>query len=212
MPEQPVHTDTFWNQDARCKKEEPTSYVLVVDGLAEQAVGTAVMLQYVANYLALVTNSFVWLGGWADGKKWNWLDGQDQSGNVLMLAANILGGFENGTCLGADPKTLGIWAPRPCSDTTGAVVCEMAPRRVCGKTGGSLPISPISLSLDKLKELFPKMPSIPLLGQILGSDAGGLVGAAKNAGSSILGAASSAGSFLSGAAGSLLGASAAATE
>jgi len=190
MPAQPAKLDTFWNQQAYCKSVEPTSYIMVIDGLMEQAVGSAVAVQYAANWLALGTNGFLWMGGYTDGQKWNYLDGTDQSGNILMTAANLLGTKENGTCIGADPKTLGLWQSRPCSDTTGAVICEMSKRPVCGPAGGNLPISPISLTVDSLKNLFPKMPSIPFLGQLLGGGApgSGLLGAGKGLLGGILGA------------------------
>jgi len=145
---------------------------MVIDGLMEQALGSAVAFQYAANWLALGTNGFLWMGGYTDGTKWNYLDGTDQSGNILMTAANLLGGKANGTCIGADPKTLGLWQSRPCTDTTGAVICEMPKRPVCGATGGMLPVSPISLTPESLKNLFPKMPSIPFLGQLLGGGTG----------------------------------------
>jgi len=169
MPAQPAILDTFWNQQANCKKSEPTSYIVVVDGLAEQAVGSAIAFQYALNWAALGTNGFLWIGGYTDGKGgWKFLDDTDQSGSPLMVLANAIGSKENGTCLGADPKTLGAWQTRPCSDLTGAVICEMPKRPVCGPTGGMLPVTPINFTPESLKNLFPKAISLPFIGNLFG--------------------------------------------
>jgi hypothetical protein len=172
MPAQPVKSDTFWNQLAYCKSQEPTSYLFVVDSLFEQAIGSAVSLQYFPSWAAQLTNLHWWLGGYTNEKGWQFLDGTDQSGSILMTAANLVGavgGVKNNTCIGADAKTLGLWQTYPCDSETGAALCEMPKRPVCGATGGNLPISPISLTAESLKNLFPKMPSIPFLSSILGS-------------------------------------------
>jgi hypothetical protein len=163
MPAQPVVTDTFWNNVAFCKASEPTSYPLVINDLAEQLVGSAVVLQYAPSYLEQLTNIFAWFGGYATPEGWVWMDGTEQKDNVLMTLVHFIGSKENGTCLGAEAKTLGVWQTRPCSDKTGAPICEMAKRRVCGATGGMLPISPIKLDENSIKALFPKAPSLPFL-------------------------------------------------
>jgi len=176
MPSQPLKLDTFWNQYHYCKSKEPTSYPLVVNDLVEQALATGVALQYTPSYFLQLTNAHVWLGAWTDPNG-NWVvaDGSKPNG-VLMLPAKvgeIVGGSRNGSCLSADPKTLGAWLPRPCNDDTGVVFCEMAQRPVCdGRTGGLLPLGDIDLK-DSSK-LIPKNPSIPLFGQLLGG--GSLLG------------------------------------
>jgi hypothetical protein len=172
MPPQPLHLDTFWNQYQHCTSKEPTSYPLVINDLIEQALGTAVALQYAPSYALALSNAHLWLGAYVDyNGQWQSGDGSKPNG-VLMITAKLVG-ERNGTCMSADPKTLGAWLPRPCKDDTGAVICEMAPRPVCdGRTGGMLPISPVQL--NNLKDIVPKMPSIPIFGQILGS--GSLLG------------------------------------
>lgn len=42
LPAQPAKLDTFWNHQARCKEAEPTSYIMVIDSIAEQAVATPI--------------------------------------------------------------------------------------------------------------------------------------------------------------------------
>jgi len=179
MPSQPLKLDTFWNQYSYCKSKEPTSYPLVVNDLVEQALGTAVALQYAPSYFLQLTNAHLWLGAYVDyNGNWVVADGSRPNG-VLMITPKLVGA-RNGTCMSADPKTLGAWLPRPCKDDTGAVICEMAPRPVCdGRTGGLLPVGDIDLK-DSSK-IVPKMPSIPILGQVLGggdilSGLGGLLG------------------------------------
>jgi len=114
---------------------------------------------------------------------------------------DLLSKSKNGTCLGSEAKTLGVWQSRPCSDITGAAICEMSKRRVCGATGGMLPISPLKLDADSLKNIFPKALSIPFSdiltqGTTLFSNngTGGILssvgGAASNAASSLLNGAS----------------------
>jgi len=196
LPPQPVKTYNFWDGVAYCKASEPTSYPVVINDLSEQLVGSAVVLQYAANYLTTLSNIFVWFGAYAkDDGTWVWLDGSEQTSNILMTLVglkNILKDSKNGTCLGSDAKTLGIWQSRPCSDITGGVICEMSKRRVCGATGGMLPIAPLKLDADTLKNIFPKALSIPFSdiftqGTALFSNngTGGILSSLSSAGSSV---------------------------
>jgi len=165
MPPQPVKTYNFWDGVAYCKASEPTSYPVVINDLSEQLVGSAVVLQYAANYILQISNIFAWFGAYAkDDGSWVWLDGSEQKDNILMALVglkDVLAKSKNGTCLGADAKTLGVWQSRPCSDLTGGVICEMKKRNVCGATGGMLPISPLKLDMEGIKNLFPKGIGIP---------------------------------------------------
>jgi len=173
LPAQPMRLDTFWKQYEYCQNQEPTSYPAVINNLVEQALFTAVAIQYAGSYALALTNAHLWLGGFVNrNNRWVLADGSEPDG-ALMLPTKLLGA-RNGTCLSTDPKTLGVWIPRPCKDDTGVVACEMAPRPVCdGRTGGMLPISgfnPANLG----DALLQKMPSIPVIGQPLGG--GSLLG------------------------------------
>jgi len=175
MPAQPLKLDTFWNQVQHCRRNEPTSYPLVINDLIEQALGTGVALQYAPSYFLQITNAHLWLGAFFDERTGNWtsLDPLVKPSELLMITGKLSGDLfgNRGKCLSADPKTLGAHLARPCNDDTGAVICEMAPRPVCdGRTGGILPISPIKLDGNNI---IPKMPGIPLFGQVLGG--GGLI-------------------------------------
>lgn len=47
-----------------------------------------------------------------------------------MLLANLVADpKQNGTCIGAEAKTLGEWQTYACNERTGAVICEMAKKR-----------------------------------------------------------------------------------
>jgi hypothetical protein len=176
MPAQPLHLDTFWKQYEHCKRQEPTSYPLVINDVVEQALGTAVALQYAPSYAVALSNAHLWLGGFVDPRTGNWAMADGSTPNPIGMITVKVTGTRNGLCISADPKTVGIWTARDCKDDTGAVICEMAPRPVCnGRTGGMLPISPIGI--DKIlsgKDIIPKMPSIPIFGQVLGG--GNLLG------------------------------------
>lgn len=84
---------------------------------------------YGREWLAVGTDGHLWMGAYATGKGWRFLDGSDQSGNILMTLANLVGATKNGTCLSADFKTAGLWEARPCSDTSGTAFCEMPKKR-----------------------------------------------------------------------------------
>lgn len=84
--------------------------------------------QYIANYLADVTDIFVWLGAYKKDGKWIYEDDSDGTYNLNAIEA-ILKSAPDGSCLCAEPKTLGVWFTRECSASSGAAICEMEPIR-----------------------------------------------------------------------------------
>jgi len=177
MPSQPLKLDTFWNSVNYCRSKEPTSYPMVINDLVEQALATGVALQYAPSYALALSNAHVWFGVYFDDRTGNWtsLDPATKPSELGMIIGKVSSavGGNRGMCMSGEPKALGAWLVKPCSDDTGTAWCEMAPRPVCdGRTGGLLPIAPIDLS--KPQNLIPKMPSIPIIGQLLGG--GSLLG------------------------------------
>jgi len=172
MPAQPLKVDTMRNQLSYCQNQDADSYPVVINDVLEQGLLSVVVLQYKDTWIAQLGMPFVWLGAYVDPTgRWVFLDNSDQSQNLLMLPQNVVNLRTNDTCLGADPKTVGVWLARPCSDLNGVAICETPKRQICGARGGDLPVS--TIDLKNAVNLIPNAASLPGFGNLFSLFGGG---------------------------------------
>jgi hypothetical protein len=164
--------ETFETAKLKCSRTEASSYVMVINSLTELAQVELILKTF--KWDQANDGAHLWLGAYTDDSQWNYLDGSASKGNLLISMANLPsrkdGTYSKGTCLAADLRDGGHWRQQPCNSPNGLYLCEMARKQTCSgiKGGNSFNFtSPVDMTLPHWKQVFPSMPEMPFLDEVL---------------------------------------------